>query len=295
MGLIDDIKTNAKENGTKVQTTRVAKLDELFNALFYAPKNMEEEVAFVKQMFTRGGDSHERYGLHTSAIIVCEEKFCMREQVLSLIYKQRQGENVPMNLKRIFEEGNAIHEKWQRLFIRGGLGKATDMDFSRFNKQYEIGYTPDAILTIPDVVTIGPRKIEMGEAAGQYVIEIKSVNTHQFMKMESHPSGAKQMQMYMRFTGIHQGIVLCDDKNTQNFKMFYYKYTPEATIPFIERLEGVQYYKQRVLTEGKMVGRCKACPTKLSKRAVECPMRDACWGTGMGRVRLDVPKNSNRG
>lgn len=273
MGLIDDIKANAQENGTKIQCTEAAEIEKLFNSLFYAPKNMEEEVKFVKQMFTRGGDSHERVGLHTSAIIVGEDKFCYREQVLSLLYKQAQGEHVPQNLIRIFEEGNAIHEKWQRLFIRGGLCKAEDCDFSRFNKKYELGYTPDAILTIN------------GE---KYVCEIKSVNTYQFMKMTSHPTAKKQVNMYMHFTGIKKGIILCEDKNTQNFKVFIVNYDPEVVAPYIERLEAVKYYKQRVFDEGKMVKRCEQCTSKVCKRAIGCAMRDACWNTGKGRVRLDV-------
>ena len=47
-------------------------------------------------------------------------------QVLSLIYRQLQGEQLPVGLMRIFEEGNAIHEKWQRLFIRAGYSKAEE-------------------------------------------------------------------------------------------------------------------------------------------------------------------------
>ena len=273
MGLIDDIKTAAQDNGTKIQSSDAAEIEKLFNSLFYAKKNMDEEVKFVKQMFTRGGDSHERYGLHTSAIIVGEDKFCFREQVLSLLYKQAQGENVPQNLIRIFEEGNAIHEKWQRLFIRGGLGVAEDMDFSKFYDEYEVGYTPDAILTIK---------------GKKYVVEIKSVNTYQFQKMTSHPTASKQVQMYMHFTGIHDGIILCEDKNTQQFKVFLVKYNPEVVAPYLERLEAVKYYKQRVLEEGKMVKRCEQCTSKVSKRAIGCAMRDACWNCGKGRVRLDV-------
>lgn len=272
MGLIDDIKANAQENGTKIQSSDAAEIEKLFNSLFYAPKNMEEEVKFVKQMFTRGGDSTERYGLHTSAIIVGEDKFCYREQVLSLIYKQAQSEHVPQNLIRIFEEGNAIHEKWQRLFIRGGLCKAEDCDFSKFYSEYEIGYTPDAIITYK---------------GKKYVVEIKSVNTYQFMKMTSHPTASKQVQMYMHFSGIHDGIILCDDKNTQNFKVFIVKYNPDIVSPYIERLEAVQYYKNRVYDEGKMVKRCEQCTSKVCKRAVCCPMRDACWNVGKGRVRLE--------
>ena len=271
MGLIDDIKANAMDNGTKIQSSDAAEIEKLFNSLFYAKKSMDEEVKFVKQMFTRGGDSSERYGLHTSAIIVGDDKFCYREQVLSLLYKQSQGEHVPQNLIRIFEEGNAIHEKWQRLFIRGGLGKAEDMDFSKFYDEYEVGYTPDAILTIN------------GE---KYVVEIKSVNTYQFMKMTSHPTAKKQVNMYMHFSGIHKGIILCEDKNTQQFKVFLVKYDPDVVAPYLERLEAVQYYKARVLEEGKMVKRCAQCTSKVCKRAIECPMRDACWNTGKGRVKL---------
>ena len=273
MGLIDDIKANALDNGTKIQSSEAAEIEKLFNSLFYAKKNMDEEVKFVKQMFTRGGDSHERYGLHTSAIIVGDDKFCYREQVLSLLYKQAQGEQVPQNLIRIFEEGNAIHEKWQRLFIRGGLCKAEDLDFSKFYDEYEVGYTPDAILTIN------------GE---KYVVEIKSVNTYQFMKMTNHPTAKKQVNMYMHFTGIHKGIILCEDKNTQQFKVFLVTYDPDVVAPYIERLEAVKYYKQRVFEEGKMVKRCDQCTSKVCKRAITCAMRDACWNTGKGRVRLDV-------
>ena len=272
MGLIDDIKSNAIENGTKIQSSDAAQIEKLFNSLFYAKKDMEEEVKFVKQMFTRGGDTTDRRGLHTSAVIVGEDKFCYREQVLSLLYEQAQGENVPQNLIRIFEEGNAIHEKWQRLFIRGGLCKAEDLDYSRFYDQYEIGYTPDAILTID---------------GKKYVVEIKSVNTYQFQKMTSHPTATKQVNMYMHFTGIHRGIVLCDDKNTQNFKVFMVKYNPDVVAPYIERLEAIQYYKGRVLNENKMVKRCEKCTSKVCKRAITCAMRDACWNVGKGRVRLD--------
>ena len=273
MGLIDDIKTNAMENGTKIQSSDAQSIEKLFNKLFYAPKNMDEEVKFVKQMFTRGGESQERVGLHTSAIIVGEEKFCIREQVLSLLYKQAQGEQEPINLKRIFEEGNAIHEKWQRLFIRGGLGVAEDMDFTKRYEEYDVTYTPDAIITIDGV---------------KYVVEIKSVNTYQFMKMTNHPTAHKQVNMYMHFSGIHKGIILCDDKNTQNFKVFPVTYSPDVVAPYIERLEAVQYYKQRVLEEHKMVKRCPQCTSKVCKRALTCPMRDACWNCGKGRVRLDV-------
>ena len=136
MGLIDNIKKEAAGNKTKIQSTEAATLEKVFNNMFYLDKNIEEETKFVEQVMTRGLESQERVGLHASAMLVGDKEFCLRAQVLSLIYKQLQGQQTPVSLMRIFEQGNAIHEKWQRLLIRANYGKAKDMDFTRFDDDY---------------------------------------------------------------------------------------------------------------------------------------------------------------
>lgn len=283
MGIIDSIKKSATKNGTKIQTSEATILEKILNRMFYLEKNKEEEVAFIRQMITRGQETQERVGLHASALIVADTSFCVRQQVLSLLYHQIQGENVEIGLKRIFEEGNAIHEKWQRLFLRAGYGKHTDMDFTRFCDKYEVSFTPDAIVTIPEF------NKEVGWD-GPMICEIKSVNTFQFKHMTSHSTGMKQMQFYMYLTGIHKGFVLCDDKNTQDFKIFIYDYDKSIVAPFIERCEAIQYYKKRVLEDNKMVKRCKGCNKPDCKKASGCPLRDACYNVGMGRQLIDKYK-----
>ena len=274
MGLADDIKKNAENKNVKIQSSEAAALEKILNRMFYLDKNIEEETKFIKQVMTRGLESQERVGLHASAMIVSDKKFCVRQQVLSLLYKQLQGEQIQVGLMRIFEEGNAIHEKWQRLFIRAGYGKANDMDRSRFNKKYELSYTPDGIVNIPEFYD------------GDMVLEIKSMNTFSFKHATSHPSGQKQMQFYMWLTGLKKGFVLAEDKNTQEFKIFLDDYNPEVVAPFVDRLEQVKFYKERALQEHKMVGRHELCKKSNCKMAEECPMRDACWNIGNGRVRL---------
>ena len=202
MGLINDIKKEATGNNTKIQSSDARELDVILNKLFYLPKNIEEEAAFVKQVMTRGLESQERVGLHASALIKGDKDFCLRQQVLSLMYRQLQGEQLPVGLMKIFEEGNAIHEKWQRLFIRGGYSKASDLDVTQFNEKYRISFTPDIICRIPEFYD------------GKMIGELKSVNTHQFRKMARHPSAWKQLQWYMYLSGIHKGFVLSEDKNT---------------------------------------------------------------------------------
>lgn len=275
MGVIDQIKASAKGNGTKIQSSEAARLEKILNSAFYLDKNIEEEVKFLRQVMTRGADTQERVGLHASSLISNPKDYCVRKQVLSLLYRQAQGEEVNIGLKRIFEEGNAIHEKWQRLFIRAGWSKAEDLDFTRYDERYMVSFTPDVVCEIPDFYD------------GKMVGEIKSVNTFQFQRMVKHPSASRQLQFYMFLTGIHKGFVLCDDKNTQDFKLEVYDYDKEVVAPFIDRAEEIRHHHARVLDEGKMVRRPKVAKDPACKFCASCAMRDACWNVGMGRVRLE--------
>lgn len=255
----------------EIGNTKELILIEKLNKLFYLESDHEAEAKMVHMIMKKNGDAKERVGLHASSLIAHDKDFCFRALLLSLHYKQIQSENVPIKLKRIFEEGNAIHEKWQRLFLRGKLGKPSDMDKTQFFDDfgYLISFTPDAILTF------GNKKL---------VVEIKSVNTYQFKTMKSHPSGEKQLQLYMHLTGIHEGFVLCDDKNTQDFKVFYAKYDKEKVAPFIERIEAIGELN-RIFIEEKKVPK-RVCESSTCKRAAQCNMKDACFNIGMGRIKL---------
>lgn len=288
MGLIDDIKRDAAGNRTKIQSSDAAALEKILNKTFYLPKNIEEETKFVQQVMTRGLESQERVGLHASAMLVGDKDFCLRAQVLSLIYKQAQGEQVATGLMRIFEQGNAIHEKWQRLFIRAGYGKAVDMDYTRYCDEYMLSYTPDIVALIEEFYE------------GKMVGEIKSVNTYQFQKMTKHPSAWKQCQWYMHLNimkakelgtwngkDYKKGFVLSEDKNTQDFKLEVYDYDPVLCAPFTERAEAIMYHYDRVFSEHKMVARPKDAIRPQCKRCATCFMREACWNIGKGKQRIE--------
>lgn len=287
MGLVNDIKNEAIGNGTKIQSSDAAELEKILNQMFYLPKDIEKETAFVKQVMTRGLESTERVGLHASAIIVSDKKWCLRQQVLSLMYKQLQGEQVNVGLRRVFEEGNAIHEKWQRLFIRAGYSSVNDLDVTKFNKQWRVSYTPDIECLIPQYFV------------GKMIGELKSVNTFQFKKMNKHPSAGKQLQWYMALSiarekqagtwnGIDytKGFVLNEDKNTQEFKLEVYEYEPDRVEPFIQRCKDIKAGYKRVHSAGKMVARPEDAKSSDCKRCHDCPMRDACWNIGQGRILL---------
>ena len=287
MGIIDQIKNDSIKTGVKIQSSEATKLEGIFNKMFYLDRNIKEETRFVNMVMTRGLGNQERKGLHASSMIAGDKQFCVRQQVLSLIYKQLQGEQIPVSLKRIFEEGNAIHEKWQRLLIRAGYAKAHTLDKTRFDEEYMLSFSPDVVCRIPEFYD------------GAMVGEIKSVNTFQFKNMTSHPSAHKQLEFYMmelikqaklknKWNGKDylKGFVLCDDKNTQDFKLFIYEYDKDFVAPFIERCEEVKHYYFKAINEGKMVGKKKECTSYDCKLAENCPMKDACWNKEGGRIKL---------
>lgn len=270
MGILKDIKKDADKSFTKIQSDEERFIETELNKLFYLDKKIEDELVFLRSVMTRGQETSERKGLHASAVIVSDDKFCIRQQVLSLFYKMKQGEQNSVSLMRIFEEGNAIHEKWQRLFIRGGLCKPLDCDFSLFAKQFDLSYTPDI-----KCARIGDK---------DYVIEIKSVNTYAFKKGGHHASGRKQVQLYMYLTGIHRGIVLQEDKNTQEFRVNVYEFNYDEVKKYIARLEKIQYYKKRLLRKDKLVKRHNKCTGYDCKMAQECAMSDVCYKKSKERL-----------
>lgn len=262
MGLMSKIKDDALGNNTTIQTSQEAELMALLNRLFYLDKDIDDEVAFVKQVMTRGEESQERVGLHASSFIKGSADFCTRAHVLSQVTKSLKQDDYPVGLMRIFEEGNAIHEKWQRLFIRGGFAEVNELDLTQYDRQYGISFTPDIICSLPEFY--GGMKM---------VGEIKSVNTFQFKKMKKHPSASKQLQWYMYLSGIHKGFVLNEDKNNQEFKIELYTFDEELVQPYIRRAKKIKYYTDLFLEEKKLImcdhgGRCKNCANYNIKQAI---------------------------
>lgn len=217
--------------------------------------------------YIRDHTDEKRAGLHASGIIKSDKDFCYREQVLSLLFEQTQGQLLPVNLLRIFAAGNSIHAKWQNLFVKSGI--AVEIEARNFSEQYEMYFTPDAVIQLNNK---------------KYVVEIKSVNTFQFQKSNNHSQGARQLQLYMHLLGIENGFVLAEDKNTQDWKPFITKYDYTQILPFLERLQEIQDFKKVFLETGELPPKkCKSC---TMSKAQSCNLVNACFEIGEGRRPL---------
>ena len=212
----------------------------------------------LNKLFEQNKENREdRVGLHGSEVIKPDEEFCYRKAVLSFYFKGKEVRH-PLNVQRIFLNGNYVHEKWQRLFKQTGVAVAIEQRGESI--EWGLLFTPDAA-------------IKLGNK--YYVVEIKSVNTIQFKQMKSHPSGEKQLQLYMHMTGMPNGFVLCEDKNNQEIKVFPFEYDPMKAKPFVERMHKVKLLRDKFEKERKLP--VKMCTSASCKKAQGCPYKNACF------------------
>ena len=210
----------------------------------------------------------ERVGLHASAVIKPKEDFCLRQQVLSLEYKMSQGKDLPVNSLKIFAAGSSIHEKWQNMFEQCS-GKIDGFKLIRnearsYSARWNLFFTPDSIIEIDGI---------------RYIVEIKSMNTFSYKKAvgssDPHPHARHQIQLYMHLTGIHHGIILCEDKNSQEYLVHPLEYDYKEVVLFLQRLEEIKKCQIEFEEEGILPR--KMCKTENCQRAESCNMHFACF------------------
>ena len=233
----------------------------------------------LEHLFLEDRAHENRYGLHASAILASDNEFCFREQVLSLFYEMNQGEQLPIKALKVFAQGNAMHEKWYKLFKRAGIDVAIER--SLFLKKYDLSFTIDALLNLFNE---------------EIICDVKSQNSFAFKKSKGHPSGEKQVNFYLwvlsKYTGVphRKGFVLVDSKDDQEIRIVPVKYNKEKVVPYVERLKAIQDMKKEFIESKELPKRkCANCDTK---RASQCNMRDACFNIGKGRIKLNVEKKS---
>ena len=91
-------------------------------------------------------------------------------------------------------------------------------------------------------------------------------------------SAVPQLNLYLHLLGLEKGIILAEDKNTQDFMIWVWTYDPEMAKKPISRAAQVEtarihYHVADELPEG-------ICKTVNDSRAKRCPFRDACFQEG---------------
>lgn len=107
-------------------------------------------------------------------------------------------------LKRIFENGNFVHQRYYKYFAEMGILRAVEVQ--AVDNDLFTG-TADCIISTKDGVP--------------WVVDIKSCNSWVFKKLQDmKPEHRVQILFYMYYLNIENGLLLYENKDDQNIKIF---------------------------------------------------------------------------
>lgn len=205
---------------------------------------------------------------HASSILAPESEWCLRRHVLTAVYPDvaERPEVKPWDsLKNArFLNGWVLHEKWQKLFK--DHASVVEVEESHYDETRFLHFTPDAI-------------IQWG--GHRYVVEIKGYKAETYDKLDEDgpaPEAAMlQCNLYCHLLGIGRGIILVENKNTQDFKLWVIEADKELAKPYTDRMYEVKS-RTTLARAGKPLP-SKACKTQGEIRAQQCPMRKLCFSS----------------
>jgi CRISPR/Cas system-associated exonuclease Cas4 (RecB family) len=152
-----------------------------------------------------------------------EAGLCIRKSWFSYKYPQE----VDPELLKIFEMGNMIHD-----FVVNVLKSEknpevellkTEMPFKAQMDGFEISGRIDDLILI--------------KLSGQNVlVEVKSSSDIDYVKGPS-PHNEMQLQLYMHFTGVHNGVLLYVGKKDLKSKVFPIAYDEQKALEILERFK----------------------------------------------------------
>ena len=127
-------------------------------------------------------------------------------------------------LKRIFDNGNDVHKRYVGYLEKAGIVKGKEVSVK--NKLFS--GRADAILNIDGKL---------------YVLEIKSMSSRNYAKLKKYGTRKAylQLQLYLHFLKIDDGIILIIRNNDQKLKGFHIKRKYRVAQEIIQKFYKLKY------------------------------------------------------
>lgn len=240
--------------------------------------NLRTVAALFKQdaldMFNQWNeDKPIRTGFpHASNILAPDNAYCLRQLVLAAHHPEQceRPQTKPWDTLQNarFKHGWIIHEKYQDLFLKYGkvvyFNEHPELDYSHFDKERLLWFSPDAILEV------------CGE---KMIVEIKGYKAETFEGMDElgqPPDAAhKQIQLYLHLLNLKHGLVLVENKNTQELKVWCVEYNREMVQPYLDRIYHFRTALHKVETDKGLPDR--VCSSKSDRNAEKCLACNVCF------------------
>lgn len=162
-------------------------------------------------------------------------------------FKKYPKKEIEARVLRLLEHGEYTHMRLMSVLFSIGLVKSAEIEIP---KQEIIHGRADAIISLNNEL---------------YVLEIKSMNKMAFFRLEKpNPDNLKQIQLYMHYFNVHKGILLYENKDTQEIKEFEVEYdeklVKELLKNFAELKEKIESNEMPGIPEDIEKWRCSYCP-----------------------------------
>jgi CRISPR-associated protein Cas4 len=168
----------------------------------------------IDQFYTDGFRDRDR----TGKFYITDAGKCPR--AIFFKFKKYPYKEPEARILRIFDHGDYTHMRLMSVLFSLGIVRAAEI---KIPPQEIISGRVDAII---------------GFEGKPYVLEIKSSSRYRFAKLtEPDPDHQKQLQLYLHYFKIPQGIFIYEDKDSQNLKEFIVEYNPELVEKILKELE----------------------------------------------------------
>ncbi|MBU4502816.1 MAG: Dna2/Cas4 domain-containing protein [Nanoarchaeota archaeon] len=184
---------------------------------------------------------------------------CIRK----VYYSYKQPKEVGMELLKIFEAGNILHE-----FIVNVLESEKNPDIELIEKESPFQLKVDDMIISGRVDDIVILKINNKI----YLVEVKSTKSLQYTR-EPSEMHLTQLQIYMHAKEIHRGIIIYLEKNTLQSKTFEVKYDEEHYNKIVLRLKDLDKH----IKENKLPIPEARIKSKMTWMCRNCQYREECF------------------
>jgi CRISPR/Cas system-associated exonuclease Cas4 (RecB family) len=146
---------------------------------------------------------------------------CLRKVWYSYKYPQE----VDADLLKIFEMGNIIHD-----FVVDVLRSEKNPDVELLKSEFPFKHQVDDFMISGRVDNLILIKL----SGKNVLVEVKSTPDVTFVR-EASPHNISQLQLYMHFTGVHNGVLLYVGKKDLQSKVFVIEYNEKQALEIIGR------------------------------------------------------------
>src|SRR6266700_2815508 len=224
--------------------------------MLMSQNDLQQEAELIKLSFQqmylqKGRDQEPHRELHAANLLESESEWCTRRYVLMNLYpgEVQKPELKSWDWKReaYFATGWVYHEKWQSLFrLYGNVvlsddNRLPELDLTHFLPGENLYFSPDAIIQFGnEKYLVEIKGINHDEYVGHpdlYEWDESKVNGYRLVKKERKGivnatleeamklsqtvyKAVIQANNYLYFTDLQKAILLIENKNTQDFKVY---------------------------------------------------------------------------